>query len=112
MKKRRRVENFEIQVLREIVKENAPDAVEKFENKFKEFRIEGKRKALSAFETNCTEKLPKTYYTKEENKEIEAMYMGTESKARRDIRKIDLTVDKVLSLWMEDSGHSRETDMI
>ena len=65
MKKRRRIENFEIQVLREIVKENAPDVVEKFETKFKESRIEGKRKSQKASETNYTERLPKTYYTKE-----------------------------------------------
>ena len=83
MKKRKRIENFEIQALKIIVKENAPDAVEKFENKFKEFRIEGKRKPLSASTTNYTEKLPKTYYTEAENKEIEAMYMGTESEARK-----------------------------
>ena len=56
--------------------------VKKFENKFKEVRIKGKKKALCA-STNYTEKLPKTYYTKEENKEIKAMYMGTESEARK-----------------------------
>ena len=83
MKKRRRIENFEIQELREIVKGNAPHAVERFENKYKEFRIEGKRKALSASATNYAEKLPKMYYTKEESKEVEAMYMGTESEARK-----------------------------
>ena len=36
LKKRKRIENFKIQVLREIVKENAEDIVERFENKFKE----------------------------------------------------------------------------
>ena len=44
IKKRKQKENFELQALREIVKENAEDAVEKFETKFKEFRVEGKRK--------------------------------------------------------------------
>ena len=83
LKKRKRIENFEIQALREVVKENAEDAVERFENKFKEFRIEGKRKSLSASSTNYTEKLPNSYYTEAENKEIEAMYMGTESEARK-----------------------------
>ena len=53
------------------MKENTLDVVEKFENKFKKFRIEGIRKSLNASERNYTEWLPKTYYTKEENKEIE-----------------------------------------
>ena len=69
--------------MREIIKENAEDEVEKFETKFKEFRVEGKRKSLNASETNYTERLPKTYYTKKENKEIEAMYMGSASEARK-----------------------------
>ena len=43
IKKRKRIENFEIQSLREIVKENKEDVVERFENKFKEIRVEGKR---------------------------------------------------------------------
>ena len=44
LKKRKRIENFEIQPLREIVKENAEDVVDRFENKFKEIKIEGKIK--------------------------------------------------------------------
>ena len=52
MKKRKKIENFKIQALREIVKENAEDAVEKFETKFKEFRVEGKRKPLNASEVS------------------------------------------------------------
>ena len=83
MKKRKQIENFGIQALREIVKENAEDAVEKFETKFKEFRVEGKRKPLNASEVSYTEKLPKTYYTQEEKEEIGTMYMGKDSEARK-----------------------------
>ena len=51
--------------------------VENFKNKFKEIKIEGKRKAMSYSEM-YTEKLPRTYYKEEE---IEAMYMAKDSEA-------------------------------
>ena len=37
------MENFEIQAWSEVVKENKEDVVERFENKFKEIKVEGKR---------------------------------------------------------------------
>ena len=77
-----KMENFEIQVLRNVVKEGGPDVVENFEKKFKEIRIEGKRKAVSS-STLFSEALPSTYYTEAEKAEIEAMYMGTESEAKK-----------------------------
>ena len=56
--------------------------LEKLKRKFKEIKVEGNRKGVSAM--MCTEPhpelLPETYYTKSE---LEAMYMGTESKARK-----------------------------
>ena len=79
MKKRKKIDNFELQTLRHIVKEGGPEVIEKFEEKFKEMRIEGKRKVLSS-STMSTENLPRTHYTETE---IEAMYMGTESEARK-----------------------------
>ena len=82
LKKRKRMENFEIQALRDVVKDNSLDVVENFEKKFKEIRVEGKRKSLSS-STMFTETLPATYYTEAEQKEIEAMYMGTELEARK-----------------------------
>ena len=48
LKGRKKMENFEIQALRNVVKENSPDIVENFEKKFKEIRVEGKRKSLSS----------------------------------------------------------------
>ena len=73
-----RIENFVLQTLREVVKENGPDLVKNFEEKFKEIRVEGRRKSVPS--AMYTEMLPTTYYTEAE---LEAMYMGTESEARK-----------------------------
>ena len=62
LKKRKRMKNFEIQALRDVVKENSLDVVKNFEKKFKEIRVEGKRKSLSS-STMFTETLLATYYT-------------------------------------------------
>ena len=83
LKKRRKMENFELQTLREVVKVNGPDVVENFEKKFKEIRVEGKRKSLKESTTLYTESPPSTYYTEAEQEQIEAMYMGKESESRK-----------------------------
>ena len=77
------MENFEIQALREILKTNSEGVVENFEQKFNEFHVEGKRKSLNSSSTMYTDKLLSTYYTQKEQEEIEAMYMRTESEARK-----------------------------
>ena len=46
LKKQKGMENFKIQALRNVVKENGPDVVENFEKKFKEVKIEGRRKSF------------------------------------------------------------------
>ena len=46
LKKQKRIKNFEIQALRNVVWENGPDMVENFEKKFKEVKIEGRRKSF------------------------------------------------------------------
>ena len=78
MKKRKKMDNFKIQALRDVVKEGGPDVVDKFENKFKEISIEGNRKAVSS--AMFSEKLLSTLYTEAE---LEAMYMGTELEAKK-----------------------------
>ncbi len=83
LKKRRKMENFELQTLREVVKVNGPDVVKNFEEKFKEIRVEGKRKSLKDSTTHYTESPPSTYYTEAEQEQIEAMYMGKESESRK-----------------------------
>ena len=44
LKKRRKMESFELQALREVVKENGQTVVQNFERKFKEIHVEGKKK--------------------------------------------------------------------
>ena len=83
LKKRWKMESFELQALREVVKENGQDVVQNFENKFKEIRVEGKRKSLKESTALYTERPPPTYYTEAEQEHIEAMYMETESEARK-----------------------------
>ena len=39
MTKQRKMEGFEIQALRNVVKEGGPDVINKFKQKFKEIRI-------------------------------------------------------------------------
>ena len=52
------MENFELQSLREVVKTNGPHVVKTFEEKFKEIRVEGKRKSLKDSANNYTETPP------------------------------------------------------
>ena len=66
------MDNFEIQALRDVVKEGGEDIIYKFEKKFKEIKVEGKRKAVSSM--IYSEKLPSNYYMETE---LETMYMGT-----------------------------------
>ena len=77
------MENYELQTLREVVKENGPAVVQNFEKKFTEIRAEGKRKSLKESTALYTERPPPTYYTEAEQEHIEAIYMGTESEARK-----------------------------
>ena len=71
------MDNFRIQALREVVKEGGPEVVEKF----KEIRIEGKRKDYNSH--SYIERLPATHYTEVEQKEIETFYMGRKSLLRQ-----------------------------
>ena len=75
------MENFKLQALREVVKENVADVVEKFEEKFKEIKIEGKRKPHGSL-TMHADTLPTTHFTEAEHREMETLYMGTESESR------------------------------
>ena len=45
------MDNFELKALREVVKENNENVVQNIEQKFKEIRVEGKRKSLNASST-------------------------------------------------------------
>ena len=65
------------------MKTNGPDVVKNFEEKFKEIRVEGKRKTFKESATNYTETPPLTYYTEAEQLQIETMYMGRDSESRK-----------------------------
>ena len=43
MSKRKRMDNFEIETLRDVVKEGGADVIDKFEKKFKEIKVEEKK---------------------------------------------------------------------
>ena len=82
MRKRKRMDNYEFQALRDIVKEGGDDVVERFEKKFKDGKVEGKRKNISTvlYSGSDHDCLLESKYTKEE---LEALYMGTQSEARK-----------------------------
>ena len=85
IKKRKKMEAFEVQALRDVVKEGGEEVIENLEEKFIEVQVEGKRKSpSSAMFTEC---LPVTHYTEKEHEEIEAMYMGKESLPRKRFRE-------------------------
>ena len=98
MRKRRRIENFELQSLRNLVKEGGPNVVSNFENKFKEIKIEGKRKSYHT--SMYTEKLPSTHYTEAERKDIETLYMGQESIS---IKRFHRSIS-----WSQQRGQSQD----
>ena len=56
-----------MQTLQNVVKENAADVVERFEEKFKEIKVEGKRKSHGS-STMYADTLPKTHYTEAEQR--------------------------------------------
>ena len=47
VRKRNKVDNFEYQALRDVVKEGGEDVIKKFEKKFKEMKVEGNRKSVA-----------------------------------------------------------------
>ena len=65
------MDNFELQSLRNVVKEGVPDIVMHFEKKIKEIKIKGKRK--SNFSSMYTEKLLSNNYPEAENREVESL---------------------------------------
>ena len=82
IRKRKIMDNSKFQALRDVVKKGGEGIVEKFEKKFKDIKIEGKRRSAPSvmYSDHVPDKLPDTFYTE---MELEAMYMGTESEARK-----------------------------
>ena len=82
VRKRRKINKYVYQALRNVVKEGGVNILQNFENKFKEMRVEGCRKSAPSV-MYTEDKLPETHYTRSELQEIETMYMGTESESRK-----------------------------
>ena len=83
VRKRKRLDNFEYQALRDVVKEGGEDVIERFQKKFKEMKVEGNRKSVAGvMYTNL--KPPENHQTKYTESKLEALFMGTESEARKD----------------------------
>ena len=85
IKKRKKIDKFIYQALRDVVKLSGVDIIKKFKEKFKELRVEGYRKdvffASVMYTEDINKDIPEDHYTESEMKEMEKMYMGTESEA-------------------------------
>ena len=83
IKKRKRLDRFIYQALRDIVKLDGDNVIKNLEEKFKELRVEGCRKdgssstVMYAEDMEEDEDLPEDHYTESELKEMETLYMGT-----------------------------------
>ena len=80
MRKRKKMDNFKFQALRDVVKEGGDDIVEKFEKNFKVIKAEGKSVPALLYSESVPDKLPESYYT---DSELKMMYMGTEYEVRK-----------------------------
>ena len=69
VKKRKRMDNFEYQALRNVIKEGGEAVIYNFEKKYRELKVEENRK-----------KVKEMLYTESEK---ETLYMGLESEARK-----------------------------
>ena len=82
VRKRMRMNNFEYQSLRDVVKEGREDVIERFEKMFKEMKVYGNRKSIAGilYTESEPDRVPETYYTESV---LETMYMGIKSKVRK-----------------------------
>ena len=88
MKKTKRIHSHELQALPDVVKKGGEDILNQFEDKFKEIRVEGKIMKTSAavYYTDVSSNLSSgdplidSKYTEDE---LEALYIGTQSEARK-----------------------------
>ena len=92
IKKMKRLNKFIYKALRDIVNLGGENVIQNFKEKFKELQVEGCRKDGSSSSTvmyaedkdmEDDENLPEHQYTDAEMKEMETLYMGTESEVRK-----------------------------
>ena len=82
VRKRKRIDNFEYQSLRDVVKEGREDVIKRLEKKFKDMKVEGNKKSVTGV-MYTDPKLSETHETKYTEFKLEALYMETESEARK-----------------------------
>ena len=71
--KRKKMDNFEYQSLRKVIKEHGVDVIENFNKKFKEMEVEGNRKSVAGvIYTNPESIHTETYETKYTESKLEA----------------------------------------
>merc|ERR1712030_63092 len=63
-KKRKRIDNFEYQALRTVVKEGGEEVVGNFEKMYRELRVEGNRKKLRCCDLMPSDYMPRRLYAK------------------------------------------------
>ena len=80
------MDNYEFQALRDVLKEGGEDVVKILEKRFKNVKVEGKRKNIPAvlYSESDRDHLPETQY---KETELEALYMGTQSEARKQFQR-------------------------
>ena len=91
VKKQKRIDRFIHQALRDFVKLGGDNIVKNFEDKFKNSELQDRGSSSSVMYTKDGEKmdedLPDNHYTEADMKEMETIFMGTKSKARRRFQK-------------------------
>ena len=94
VKRRKRIDKFIHQAMRDVVKQGGDNVIKIFEEKFKELRVKGCHKyggSLSSVmyteDVEMDENLPDDHYTEVEMEEIDIMLMGTESEARKRVQR-------------------------
>ena len=83
IRKRKKIDNHELQSLHDVLKRGGDKVSEEFEEKFQEVAVEGKKAKTTStihYTDSINDKLPEGEYTEEE---LETLYMGTPSKARK-----------------------------
>ena len=88
VKKRKRLDRFIYQALRDVVKLGGEDVIKNFEETFKRLQVEGCRKdgpfsVMYAEDMEDEDDLSPHQYTKTEIKEMETLFMGTYREARK-----------------------------
>ena len=88
IRKRKRMEGFEYLAMRTVVKEDEDEFFDRFMKIFKEIKVEGIRKSVTGINYTKSESESKNLHdTKYNDVQMETMYIGTESEARKQFQR-------------------------